>query len=216
MRIVYLHGFASGPQSSKAQFFSRKFSEAGIDFEAPRLDRGNFEGLTITGQLAVVEGAVGQAGSPVVLMGSSLGGYISGLYAARHPEQIEKLVLLAPAFQFPSRWRERFSAQDLEQWKRAGSWPFFHYGSKKEERLGYAFIEDGAQYEDEPDFYQPCLILHGTQDPVVPFEASRGFAQRHPNASLREFHSGHELTDVLDDLWASASAFLSLEPARGR
>ena len=29
MRIVYLHGFASSPQSSKAQFFQKKFAERG-------------------------------------------------------------------------------------------------------------------------------------------------------------------------------------------
>jgi len=102
MRIVYLHGFASSPESGKARFFAGKFRELGVPFAAPQLDEGNFEGLTISGQLGVVEKAVG--GEPVVLMGSSLGGYIAALYAARNV-QVEKLVLLAPAFHFPTRWR---------------------------------------------------------------------------------------------------------------
>jgi len=42
MRVVYLHGFASSPQSTKAQFFARKFADAGLAFEAPTLDQGNF------------------------------------------------------------------------------------------------------------------------------------------------------------------------------
>jgi len=70
MRIVYLHGFASSPQSGKARFFAEKLGALGVPFTAPQLDEGNFEGLTITGQLGVVEKAV--HGEPVVLMGSSL------------------------------------------------------------------------------------------------------------------------------------------------
>jgi uncharacterized protein len=210
MRIVYLHGFASSPQSSKAQFFSRKFAEHGIPFDAPQLDRGNFEGLTITGMLEVVEESIAGSAGPTVLMGSSLGGYLAALYASRHPEQVEKLVLLAPAFQFPRRWRERFSPADWDRWKREGSMPFFHYGRQAEVRLGFQFVEDGARYEDEPGFSQPGLILHGTEDPVVPPGVSRHFAAAHPNVRLMEFPSGHELTDALDDLWRETAAFLGL------
>ena len=91
--------------------------------EIPRLDEGRFEELTISGQLRVIQRAVGEG--PAILMGSSLGGYLAALYAARHPKQMERLVLLAPAFQFPRRWRERYSPED---WKREGSMPVFHYG----------------------------------------------------------------------------------------
>ncbi len=107
-RIVHLgNGFASGPQSSKAQFFRARFEELGVPFEIPQLDEGNFETLTVSGQLAVIDRAV--RGEPVTLMGSSLGGYLAALYASRHPN-VEKLVLLAPAFQFPSRWRKRYGS----------------------------------------------------------------------------------------------------------
>lgn len=209
MRIVYLHGFASSPQSSKAQFFKRKFDERSIPFEAPRLDEGDFERLTITSQLKVVERAV--AGSPAVLMGSSLGGYLAALFAARHPGEVERMVLLAPAFQFPTRWRARFSPEDIERWKRQGSIPFFHYGSQSEQPLGYAFLEDADQYEDVPDFAQPALILHGLEDPVVPPGISRDFAAGRPHVHLQLFPSGHELTDALDDLWNETSRFLDLD-----
>ena len=114
---------------------------------------------------------------PAILMGSSLGGYLAALYAARHPQQIERLVLMAPAFQFPRRWRERYSDPDWERWKREGSAPVFHYGEGREKRLGYRFVEDSAQYEDEPEFPQPALILHGVRDTVVPaghFQDLRG------------------------------------------
>jgi uncharacterized protein len=205
--IVYLHGFASGPGSSKAQFFRRKFGERGIPMDIPQLDEGNFEGLTISGQLAVIERAV--AGKPTFLMGSSLGGYLAALYAARHPE-IERLVLLAPAFQFPRRWSERYSADEAEAWKRDGSVPVFHYGEGRERRLGYQFVEDSAQYEDEPVFSQPALILHGVHDNVVPSSISTGYSGLHSNVNLILMESGHELTDVLDPMWTQISNFLSV------
>lgn len=207
-RIVYLHGFASSPQSSKALFFAEKFRARGVPFEAPRLDQGDFTGLTITGQLAVVERAV--SGGPVVLMGSSLGGYLAALYASRHSAEVEKLVLMAPAFHFPSRWQARFSAEELEQWKRRGSKPFFHYGYNQERELSYQLIEDAAKYPDEPSFPHPALILHGRHDDVVPAAASERFVQGHPNAELRVLDSGHELTDVTGELWERTAVFLAM------
>jgi len=208
MRIVYLHGFASGPQSSKARFFAERFGELGVPFIAPQLDEGNFEGLTISGQLRVVDQAV--HGEPVVLMGSSLGGYLAALYAARNV-QVCKLVLLAPAFHFPTRWRARYSNDELEHWRRQGTIPFFHYGFKEERGLGFQIVEDARQYEDEPAFPQPALVLHGRKDEVVPAELSKAFAEGHPNVTLRLLDSGHELTDVLDELWAQTRAFLKFQ-----
>lgn len=205
MRVVYLHGFASGPQSSKARFFHAKFADRGIDCDVLQLDEGDFEALTVSGQLRVIDGAV--SGAPVVLMGSSLGGYLAAAYAARH-SNIEKLVLLAPAFQFPSRWRRRFEGPELEEWKRSGGKNFYHYAFQGERRLGYRFVEDAAQYEDEPDFKQPALILHGRRDDVVPAEVSQRFVERHPNAQLRLVDSGHELTDVMETLWTETARFL--------
>jgi predicted esterase YcpF (UPF0227 family) len=102
-RIVYLHGFASGPSSKKARFFRERFAELGIGLEVPDLAEGKFEQLTITGQLQVIERTC--RGEAVSLIGSSMGGYLAALYAAGHAE-VERLVLMAPAFSFPTRWPE--------------------------------------------------------------------------------------------------------------
>jgi uncharacterized protein len=205
-RIVYLHGFASSPGSSKARFFAGRFSERGIPIEIPQLDEGDFERLTITSQLNVIHGAVG--GRPAILMGSSLGGYLAALYASAHPE-IERLILMAPALRFPSRWRERYAA-DLERWEGEGALPFFHFGHQGERRLGYQFVADAAQYPDEPEFRQPALILHGLHDPVVPAAISEDYSRSHPNVRLQLYDSGHELTDVLDLMWGEITSFLGL------
>jgi pimeloyl-ACP methyl ester carboxylesterase len=204
-RVVYLHGFASSPQSSKAQFFLHKFAACGVPMEIPRLDEGRFEALTISGQLQVIERAVGE--QPVILMGSSLGGYLAALYASRNPGLVERLVLLAPAFQFPRRWQERYPPED---WKREGSITVFHYGDGRNRLLGYQFVEDAVIYEDEPEFLQPALIFHGVQDNVVPAGISRAYAAGRPNVRLVLLESGHELTDVLEPMWDQISDFLAV------
>lgn len=212
MRVVYLHGFASSPQSSKAQFFGRKFRQAGIQFEAPQLDQGKFEELTVGGQLAVIENSVsaGDGNGETVLIGSSLGGYLAALFAATHPAAVERLILMAPAFNFLKRWKTRLGPQELALWKTQGWAPIYHYGTNTERRLGYQFLEDGSRYPPAPDFHQRALILHGAEDEVVPADESRNYAREHPQVRLALFNSGHELTDVTDALWREVAAFLEL------
>jgi hypothetical protein len=169
------------------------------------LARGDFEHLTITGQLQVIEQAA--AGEPVALMGSSMGGYLAALYAARHPE-VTRLVLLAPAFGFARRWPERLGAEAVETWHRTGWMDVFNYADGRNRALSYALLEDGARYEDDPNFAQPALIFHGAHDDVVPVEFSQRFVAAHPNASLEIVDSGHEMLNVLDSIGPRAREFL--------
>ncbi|HUS06117.1 MAG TPA: YqiA/YcfP family alpha/beta fold hydrolase [Bryobacteraceae bacterium] len=204
-RIIYLHGFASGPASGKARYFQRKFADRGVSIEIPDLSEGCFENLTISGQLRVIERAA--RGESVALIGSSLGGYLAALYAARHPE-VEKLVLLAPAFYFSSRWADTFGAERLAQWQRDGALPFFHYSDCTMRNLKYHFIEDAITYDPEPNFCQPTLVYHGTQDDVVPACYSKEFAASHANVQLHLVDSGHDLHNVQDKMWEGVAAFL--------
>ena len=169
------------------------------------LARGDFEHLTITGQLQAVREAA--AGEPVALMGSSMGGYVAALYAARHAE-VTRLVLLAPAFGFARRWPERLGPEAVEHWRRTGWMETFHYADGRNRKISYALLEDGAQYEDYPDFTQPALIFHGAQDDVVPAELSRRFVAGHPNAALEIVDAGHEMLNVLDSIGPRVTEFL--------
>jgi uncharacterized protein len=204
-RFVYLHGFASSPDSRKARFFEDRFRELGIGLEIPDLAEGAFHNLTLTAQLKVMERVA--RNEPVSLIGSSMGGYLAALYAARHTE-VKKLVLMAPAFSFASRWPETLGEQAMEQWKRSNTLRVFHYGQGNEVELGYQLIEDAQQYEAYPDFKQPVLIFQGSNDTVVPPEYAVRFAERHVNATLRLVDSGHDLMNVLDEMWRETEKFL--------
>ncbi len=202
---IYLHGFASGPSSRKAQFFAAKLREGGARVDVPDLARDGFENLTLSGQLEVITEVA--AGRPVSIIGSSMGGYLAALYAARHPE-VRQLVLMAPAFGFLSRWPDAMGENKMDEWRKQGKLEFFHYGEQRMRSVGYALIEDGAQYDEYPDAQPPTLIFHGLNDDVVPVENSRRFVATHPQARLVEFQSGHELTDVMDAMWTEAAKFL--------
>ena len=203
--ILYLHGFASSPASSKARFFADRLRAAGAEVIIPDLADGDFEHLTITGQLRVIEQEA--AGRPVTLIGSSMGGYLGALYAARHPE-VPRLVLLAPAFGFARRWPERLGTEAVAEWRSTGTMEVFHYGENRQRRLASALLDDGSRYEDYPDFHQPALIFHGAHDDVVPVQFSQEFAANHSNATLEVLDSGHELLNVLEYMAPRVTAFV--------
>jgi pimeloyl-ACP methyl ester carboxylesterase len=202
---LYLHGFASGIESGKARYFAGRFRERGLDLAVPDLAAGDFENLTVTAQLRVVERAL--AGDPACLIGSSMGGYLAALYASAHPE-IQRLVLLAPAFGFPRRWPETLGPEKTESWRRTGSMEVFHYGENAPRRVGWKLMEDAQQWPDEPAFSQPGLIFHGTRDYVVPALCSQVFAAARPNVTLRLLDSDHQLTDSVDLIWRETERFL--------
>ena len=205
MRILYLHGFASGPLSGKAQYFKARFAERRVELDIPNLVEGDFERITITGQLAVIERTV--RGEPVVLIGSSMGGYLAALYASMHAE-VEKLILMAPAFHFPQRWPEELGPEKTRQWRETGRLEVYHYAENRPAYVGWGLIEDGMKYDPVPHFTQPGLIFHGSDDSVVPAAYSEQYASNHPNVRLHILKSDHQLSDVTHLMWNEIVPFL--------
>jgi pimeloyl-ACP methyl ester carboxylesterase len=205
LRLIYLHGFASSPESRKARFFAEHLRQLGSKVSVPDLAEGNFRNLTLTGQLKVIAREVD--GGPVALFGSSMGGYLAALFAAHHLE-VKKVVLLAPAFDFYRLWLDELGPQRLAEWQQTGTLNVFHYGAGHELPLGFGLMEDASLYDPFPSFLQPALLFHGTRDPVVPSKLSVGFAEAHPNVRLHLLDSRHELTDALDLIWPPVQDFL--------
>lgn len=204
--VVYLHGFASSPASKKARFFGERFAAQGVPFAVPDLAAGDFAHLTISGQLQVVSEAVG--GRRVHLMGSSLGGYLAALYASANPKAVDRVVLMAPAFDFSARWRERLGEPEFAEWQRTDSLPVFHYGDGRPESVGFELYTDSLRYAPFPPVAPPALIFHGQHDDVVPVSLSHRFAELNPTAQLRVLDSDHELLNVTETLWEETWAFL--------
>lgn len=206
--VLYLHGFASSPLSRKALWFQTRFQELEVGIGVPDLEAGDFRGLTITGMLDCVRAA--SAGERVTLMGSSLGGYVAALYASLWPAQVERLILMAPAFDFANMWLKRIGPRAEADWRRTGSLRMMHYGMGKEAEIGWTLMEDAFQYPAEPQPAHAALVLHGLNDDVVHVDAARRWCAGQDSRRLVVYEDGHELGEVLEPMWAETKAFLGL------
>jgi pimeloyl-ACP methyl ester carboxylesterase len=204
--VLYLHGFASGPGSTKARFFRARLADLGTTLDIPEL-APDFTHQTITGMLGIVAEHLARA--PAILLGSSLGGYLAALAAARQPARVRALVLFAPAFGFAARWEARLGDAAMARWRAERTMPVFHYGEQRELPLAIDLLDDARRHPDEPDPPAPALIFAGRNDDTVPLAAVEHFAAARPGRELVVLDSGHELTDVLEPMWQRTQAFLS-------
>jgi uncharacterized protein len=202
---LYLHGFASGANSRKAQFFVERYAQQGLQLTVPDFNAGGFANFTISRLLQQAAGCLIGADN-VTLIGSSLGGWASLLLAQQYP-QVKQLILLAPAFGFPHPWLSSLDPVALQTWQATGSWPVYHYIEKQEIPLSYNFVLDAQQYfQTNFTRHLPTLIFHGVNDVVVPIELSRQYVSTVPTehqelVRLVELDSDHGLGNVLPKIW---------------
>ncbi|MEG3967030.1 YqiA/YcfP family alpha/beta fold hydrolase [Microcoleus sp. T2B6] len=215
---IYLHGFASSPDSLKAKYFRERFSSLEIDLKTPDLNQNDFSGLTLTRQLQQIETDFLQTQSSqsaekvkelggVTIIGSSFGG-LTAAWLADRQLSVKQIVLLAPAFDFISHWLPLLGQQQLEKWQSEKYLPVYHYGEQGYLPLNYQFVADMAQYPEEKLMRSvPTLILHGKHDTIIPIQASRNFAANRPWVQLIELEDDHSLGNVLAEMWEAIQKF---------
>ena len=211
--VFYLHGFASSAASTKAAYFRQRFEQHGVTLRCPDFNQPDFTTLTITRMLDRLEDELAEAGSqPATLIGSSLGGTLAVLAAARFGARVDRLVLLAPAVMFATEGHHLLPPGRLEEWRRLGQLPFFHYADHAERMLNYAFYEDSLRYRPfETTFSQPTLIVQGVRDASVDPRTVEEFARVRPNTRLSLLDDDHQLVASLPAIWSEMAAFLGLE-----
>lgn len=211
--IAYLHGFASGPTTSKGRWLKERLSEKGKQLDIPDLTPGpdGFERSTPLTMLEEVEKWLASSeGEPRVLIGSSLGGLLASLAASRNPERVDKLILLAPAFRLAERWRARMGADELARFEREGSMMVDHYATGTRRAMPYRFLEDADKLPAFPKVTVPTLAIAGRHDELVPLADVEEFAKMTPSAKLVVYDDGHELVVSLPKIWDEIRAFLEL------
>ncbi len=205
MKILYLHGFASGPQSTKGVAFEQHFAARGIAIQRMNLRVPSFEHLRLSAMIETVRGAID---GDAIVIGSSLGGLTAARVAERDP-RVRALILLAPAFQLVARWREQLGPA-WDEWRTRGWREVDDYTTRSKSKIDFGFVQDVEAIDvGYPDVRVPTLILHGTGDDVVPIERSRTFAAGKPWVRLVELADGHELVASLPTLLAESEAFLA-------
>lgn len=175
--IVWLGGFASDMTGTKAQALADWASSRGRDFlrfdySGHGASGGRFRDGTITrwraDALAVIDALTE---GPLVLVGSSMGGWIACLAALSRPERLKAMILIAPAPDFtdklikPTLPPEALAAIDATgEWSRPSA-----YGDAYP--ITKALLDDGARWSilDAPiAIAAPVRILQGGLDDSVP------------------------------------------------
>ena len=211
--IVYLHGFASSPGSTKIRYFSERLRERGVTLVCPDFNQPDFRTMTITRMLEQLDRQLPpDGGPPVTLIGSSLGGTLAILAAARAPSRVARLVLLAPAVMFAKPGHHLLPPERIDEWRRRGSLPFFHYAVNEPLELDYAFYQDSLRYDAfNAVVPQPTLIFQGLRDASVDHRTVEQFANARSNVTLSLLDDDHQLFASLPRMWHDIQPFLGLD-----
>ena len=178
--FVYLHGLSSVRAGEKSDALLRRAAARGrafarFDFRGHGTSSGEIGRITLTDLIADTETVLRHVGRSV-LVGSSLGGLVGALTAARRPDLVAALVLLAPAFGFLPR---------LAAHERTGEGLILVTSEWSEIRLHPGVLEDARLYDEEQlpaQLPMPVLVAHGEHDEVVPAAASQQFFAHVPHA----------------------------------
>jgi len=176
--VVWLGGFRSDMIGTKAEVLAAWAERTGhgfvrFDYFGHGESEGRFEDGTIgrwrEDALAMIDQLTD---GPLVLVGSSMGGWIACLVALARSDRIKAMVLIAPAADFTSALMEagmppeaRAEMAATGVWRRPSD-----YGDPYP--ITRALIEDGRAWSvlDKPiAFDGPVRILQGAEDPDVPW-----------------------------------------------
>ena len=211
MRVLYLHGFASSAHSSKATFFREKLASKGVALVVPDLNEPDFATLTVSRMLHQAGAAIEiDAGDePVVVIGSSLGGFVAVQLALRHGARVQRVVLLAPAIEFDGDRLSDLGDRGLDDWKASNRLEVFHYGYGRRMSVHYGLYVDSRQYNSfDARLTQPVQVFQGRHDTAVnPVTVERWAAAR-PNVELHMLDDDHQLHGSLEYIWKEVERFI--------
>ena len=179
LTFVWLSGFKSDMIGSKVTVLEAWAKTQGhgflaFDYSGHGLSDGAFEDGTISAwredALAAIEGLTS---GRIILVGSSMGGWMALLSALALKARVAAMVLIAPAPDFTQKlmWPEFSAQQQTEILEQGRTLRPSDYGDPYP--ITRDLIEDGKQWAllDAPiELEMPIRILQGMQDPDVPWE----------------------------------------------
>ena len=177
--VVWLGGFHSDMTGTKAEVLAEQAKATGgnyvrFDYFGHGESEGAFKDGTISrwraDALAVIDELTE---GPLVLVGSSMGGWLACLATIARPDRVKAMVLVAPAPDFTEKLMEpELSAAAKAAIARDGFWT----RPSEYDDGGYAItrqlLEDGARWSILPGpvpIDVPVRVLQGGADPDVPW-----------------------------------------------
>jgi pimeloyl-ACP methyl ester carboxylesterase len=184
--LVWLGGFRSDMLGAKAEALAAWASETGhgfvrFDYFGHGESEGAFEAGTIgrwLGDALAVMDALTRG--PVILIGSSMGGWLACLAAEARPKRVRGMVLIAPAADFTSELLEpqmsdeaRAALAATHIWMRPSDYgePYPITQHLLEEGRAHAILGGPVRFEG------PVRVLQGGQDADVPWRHALRLAE---------------------------------------
>lgn len=205
---VFLHGLGSiraGEKSGALMQLARSKGRAftRFDFRGHGESTGTIGVVTMTELIADANAVLDLTG-PSILVGSSLGALVAAHVAAARPRDVRALALLAPAFGFLPRMRQRLDPQGRMQ---------------TSEGLVFTVSEralaDAARHDESSlpaRLPMPLFVAHGTDDELVPTVLSERFFAAVPHADKDLFvvpNGNHRLNREIHEILARMKALFA-------
>lgn len=196
--IVLCHGMLSTKDSAKHVRLAEELADLGFsvlrfDFSGCGESEGRLFDLTFSREIedldAVIDWLAGQGARRFGVVGSSMGGSVALLTAARD-ERIVAVATIA-AVAHPSAIDERYPDRARE-WREQG------YVQTDAGQIGRAYYDDAMAHDvawAASVLLAPILVIHGTRDEVVPPSDGHDLACAARRATLIEIdEADHRLT----------------------
>lgn len=116
----------------------------------------------------------------IFLVGQSLGGAVSLIYAATF-NRVEKIVLLGTVGTL-----FRYTKRQVSDWKEKGVWVFTNTRSGQELKINFSYYQDLVENDYKLEKYLssisiPILYIHGSEDLTVPLKEIESLIRRAKN-----------------------------------
>ena len=206
--LLFLPGFMSNRKGTKALFLERLSQKLGMNYLCPDYrghgeSEGSFKELTLSDWLEDCRAIASLSQVPLSVIGSSMGGWLALLLAQKSAENIQKLILLAPAPDFTERLLEEFDAHQKKRLEVDG-FISLDRGYDQPHIFTRNLIEDGKNHlllGKELPLQCPVSIIQGKKDDSVPWKTALKLGEIlcAPRVSLYlQDYSDHSLTRLED------------------
>ena len=180
--IIWFGGLYSDMDGKKAKYLS-KFSKKNqinfcrFDYFGHGKSSKEFHNCTISHWIDNGKKMVDNVfQGPLILIGSSMGGWVSLLTALKRKKRVKNLILIAPATDMTEKlmWKS-FSSKEKQAVKRNGFIQRFSEGYDEGYKITKDLLDDGKQYsilDKGINLNIPIKLFHGMKDASVPWRHS--------------------------------------------
>lgn len=209
---IFVHGYRSTRSGEKSKAFMANAIQQGYSWKSFDLrghgeSDGLFEEFTLKNALDDLLGVLDSVSEQrVLLVGSSMGGWLSLLAAQRRLPKVKAIMLIAPAINFVQNLFDSLPKQELDSWASAGIREFTDIYSGSTYKLNHQIMDERNSPALPPTkwpIHCPIKVIHGDQDEVVPLARSRQFVDQYnfKNIELQVVNGGdHRLNQYIPQM----------------